>query len=351
MRPAARSGTERGADPMDALNALVALANFVLIPAMAYGSQLALGALGVTLIYGILRFSNFAHGDTMAIGTMITILVTWGLQALGVSLSPLPTALLAIPFGIAGTALLVLGTDRLIYRFYREQKAKPVILVIVSMGVMFIYNGLTRFVIGPNDQDFDDGTRFLISARDFKAMTGLDEGLALKSTQAITVVTAVIVVALLFWFFNRTRTGKSMRAYSDNEDLALLSGINPERVVTVTWIIVSALAVVAGTLYGLDKSFKPFTYFQLLLPIFASAIVGGLGSPLGAIAGGFIIAFSEVGITYAWKKVATYLLPEALEPSGLVQLMSTDYKFAVSFVILIIVLLFRPTGLFKGKSV
>ncbi|MHA7868255.1 MAG: branched-chain amino acid ABC transporter permease [Salipiger thiooxidans] len=336
---------------MDALNALVALANFVLIPAMAYGSQLALGALGVTLIYGILRFSNFAHGDTMAIGTMITILVTWGLQALGVSLSPLPTALLAIPFGIAGTALLVLGTDRLVYRFYREQKAKPVILVIVSMGVMFIYNGLTRFVIGPNDQDFDDGTRFLISARDFKAMTGLDEGLALKSTQAITVVTAVIVVALLFWFLNRTRTGKSMRAYSDNEDLALLSGINPERVVMVTWIIVSALAVVAGTLYGLDKSFKPFTYFQLLLPIFASAIVGGLGSPLGAIAGGFIIAFSEVGITYAWKKVATYLLPEALEPSGLVQLMSTDYKFAVSFVILIIVLLFRPTGLFKGKSV
>ncbi|MBY6005920.1 branched-chain amino acid ABC transporter permease [Salipiger bermudensis] len=336
---------------MDFLNALVALANFVFIPAIAYGSQLALGALGVTLIYGILRFSNFAHGDTMAIGTMFTILVTWGLQAVGVSFGPLPTALLAIPFGIVLTSLLVLGTDRLVYRFYREQKAKPVILVIVSMGVMFIYNGLTRLIIGPGDQNFADGERFLISARDFKAMTGLDEGLALKSTQAITVVVAILVVALLFWFLNHTRTGKSMRAYSDNEDLALLSGINPERVVMVTWIIVAALAVVAGTLYGLDKSFKPFTYFQILLPIFASAIVGGLGSPLGAIAGGFIIAFSEVGITYAWKKVLTYLLPESLEPSGLVQLLSTDYKFAVSFVILIIVLLFRPTGLFKGKSV
>ena len=336
---------------MDFLNALVALANFVFIPAIAYGSQLALGALGVTLIYGILRFSNFAHGDTMAIGTMFTILVTWGLQALGVSFGPLPTALLAIPFGIVLTSLLVLGTDRLIYRFYREQKAKPVILVIVSMGVMFIYNGLTRLIIGPGDQNFADGERFLISARDFKTMTGLDEGLALKSTQAITVVVAILVVALLFWFLNHTRTGKSMRAYSDNEDLALLSGINPERVVMVTWIIVAALAVVAGTLYGLDKSFKPFTYFQILLPIFASAIVGGLGSPLGAIAGGFIIAFSEVGITYAWKKVLTYMLPESLEPSGLVQLLSTDYKFAVSFVILIIVLLFRPTGLFKGKSV
>jgi branched-chain amino acid transport system permease protein len=165
------------------------------------------------------------------------------------------------------------------------------------------------------------------------------------------VVTAVIVVALLFWFLTRTRAGKSMRAYSDNEDLALLSGINPERVVMVTWLIVAALATIAGVLYGLDKSFKPFTYFQLLLPIFASAIVGGLGSPVGAIAGGFIIAFSEVFITYAWKKVLGYMLPETLEPSGLVQLLSTDYKFAVSFAILLIVLLFRPTGLFRGKSV
>ena len=142
-----------------------------------------------------------------------------------------------------------------------------------------------------------------------------------------------------------------MRAYSDNEDLALLSGINPERVVLVTWLIVAALATVAGVLYGLDKSFKPFVYFQLLLPIFASAIVGGLGNPLGAIAGGFTIAFSEVMITYAWKKVAGYVLPDALAPNSLVQFLSTDYKFAVSFVILLIVLLFRPTGLFAGKSV
>ena len=130
-----------------------------------------------------------------------------------------------------------------------------------------------------------------------------------------------------------------------------MSGINPDRVVMVTWLIVAGLATIAGVLYGLDKTFKPFTYFQLLLPIFASAIVGGLGNPLGAIAGGFIIAFSEVTITYAWKKVLVYLLPDALEPSGLVQLLSTDYKFAVSFVILLIVLLFRPTGLFRGKSV
>lgn len=335
---------------MDFLNAIVALSNFVIVPAVAYGAQLALGALGVTLVYGILRFSNFAHGDTMAFGTMVTILVTWALQGWGVSLGPLPTALLALPVGIAATALLLLGTDRVVYRFYRAQRAVPVIFLIVSIGVMFVLNGLVRMIIGVDDQRFADGERFIISAREFRNMTGLAEGLAIRTTTVITLIVAILVVALLFWFLERTRTGKSMRAYSDNEDLALLSGINPERVVMITWLIVAALATVAGVLYGLDKSFRPFTYFQLLLPIFAAAIVGGLGNPLGAIAGGFVIAFSEVGITYAWKKVAGYALPEGLQPDGLAQLLSTDYKFAVSFMILVLVLLVKPTGLFAGKA-
>jgi branched-chain amino acid transport system permease protein len=335
---------------MDALNALVAFLNFMFIPAVSYGAQLALGALGVTLIYGILRFSNFAHGDTMAFGAMVTILVTWWLQGMGVSFGPLPTALLALPFGIAATAAFVLLTDRTVYRFYRRQKASPTIVVIVSLGVMFVMNGIVRFIIGVDDQTFADGERFVLNPQDFKAMTGLAEPLAIRTSQVVTVATAVLVVAALFWFLQRTRTGKSMRAFSDNEDLALLSGINPERVVAVTWIIAAALATIAGTLYGLDKSFKPFTYFQLLLPIFAAAIVGGLGSPLGAIAGGFVIAFSEVVVTNAWKKIVNYLLPQDMEVTGLLQLMSTDYKFAVSFTILIIVLLFMPTGIFKGKS-
>ena len=335
---------------MDYLNAIVAFANFVLVPATAYGAQLALGALGITLIFSILRFSNFAHGDSMAFGAMVTILITWWFQSMGINFGPLPTALLALPFGILATIGLLLLTDRIVYRFYRAQKAAPIILVIVSMGVMFIMNGLVRFIIGPNDQRFADGVRFIISARDFKEMTGLKEGLAIKASSGITLITAIIVVAALFWFLNRTRTGKSMRAFSDNEDLALLSGINPERVVMYTWMIVAALATIAGVLYGLDKSFKPFVYFQLLLPMFAAAIVGGLGSPVGAIAGGFVIAFSEVTVTYAFKKVVRYLVPENWEPDSLVQLLSTDYKFAVSFTILIIVLLFKPTGLFKGQS-
>ena len=330
------------------LNALVLLANFVLIPAITYGSQLALGALGVTLVYAVLRFSNFAHGDTMAFGTMLVILITWWLQSLGVSLGPLPTALLALPFCILGCAVLLLVTDRWVYRFYRQRRSDPVIFVIASAGVMFIYNALTRFVIGTDDQRFEDGARFVIRVNDFKEWSGLEEGLALRGTQLLTVAVMLVTVTALFWFLQKTRTGKAMRAYSDNEDLALLSGINPDRVVMITWILVAALATIAGTLYGLDKSFRPFTYFQLLLPIFAAAVVGGVGQPVGAIAGGFIIAFSEVVLTYAYKGFVGYF---GWQPSGLLQMLGTDYKFAVSFIILVVVLLIRPTGIFRGKVI
>jgi branched-chain amino acid transport system permease protein len=335
---------------MDILHALIVLANFVVVPAITYGSQIALGALGITLVAGVLRFSNFAAGETMAFGTMIVILITWWFTALGLSIHPLPTALLALPFGILGCIAMVLLTDKFVYKFYRKAKSTSVVMVMASLGVTFIMNGLIRFIIGPGDQRFADGARFIIKARDFKTLTGFKEGLAIKVTQSITLVTAIIIVAILFWFLNRTRTGKSMRAFSDNEDLALLSGINPERVVAITWIIVAILATVAGTLYGLDKTFKPFTYFQLLLPMFAAVVVGGLGNPVGAIVGGFVIAFSEITFTYAYKKVFTYLLPTDWAPTSLVQLLSTDYKFAVSFTILVLVLVFRPTGLFKGRS-
>jgi len=317
------------------------------VPALSYGSQLALGALGITLVFGILRFANFAHGDTMAFGTMITILATWWLQSKGVSLGPLPTALLALPVGILMTILILVITDKTVYQYYRHHKAVPVTFMIASMGVMFMMNGIVRFVIGPNDQRFLDGERFIMRARDFKAATGLSEGLSIKVSQGLTIVIAIMLVAALFWFLQKTRTGKAMRAYSDNEDLALLSGVDPDRIVLVTWIITGILATIAGTLYGLDKSFKPFTYLQLLLPMFAAAIVGGIGNPVGAIVGGYVIAFSEVVVTYAYKKVFIYLLPQSLEPDGLLQLLSTDYKFAVSFILLVLVLLVRPTGIMR----
>jgi branched-chain amino acid transport system permease protein len=334
---------------MDTLNALVAFLNFVLVPGLAYGSQLALGALGITLIFSVLRFSNFAHGDTMAFGTAFVILFTWWFQSMGITAGPLPTALLALPLGILVTIAMMLATDRVVYRYYRTVRAKPIIVVIVSTGVMFVMNGLVRLIIGTSEQTFTDGERMMLKPQDFKAWTGLDEALAIKTTSAISVIAAVICCAFLFWFLQKTRTGKSMRAYSDNEDLALLSGINPERVVTITWIIAGALACIAGTLYGLDKSYRGIVYFSLLMPMFAAAVVGGLGSPLGAVVGSFIVAFSELLITSSWSLYLKYLVPADWLGGAQLQALSTDYKVAVSFSILILVLLFRPQGIFGGK--
>ena len=290
------------------LNALVLFANFVLIPALAYGAQLALGALGVTLIYGILRFSNFAHGDMMAFGTMLTILVTWGLQALGHRHRP--------------AADRAARAARRHPRRHRARAAdRPLglpllppaaqragIFVMASVGVMFVFNGLTRFVIGTDEQRFDDGERFLIRVGDFRELTGLDEGLAIRGLAGA----------------HRRRDGRHRRGRCSGScrrpaparpcapiPTTRIWRCCPASIPTgscaITWIIAAALATIAGVLYGLDKSFRPFTYFQLLLPIFAAAIVGGIGQPLGAIAGGFVVAFSEVTLTYAYKGVLDYL--------------------------------------------
>lgn len=334
---------------MDIINAIVLLLNYIFVPALSYGSQLALGAIFVSLIYGILRFAYFTAGDLMSFGTMFTILFTWYFQSLGISLGIFPTALLAIPFAIIITTLYVLLKDKLVFSYYRTKKSPPVMLAMVSIGTMFVTQAIVRIIIGPFDRRFFDGEKFILKANEFKEMTGLNEGLTIKSTQVITLLVTIVVVSILFWFLNKTKTGKSMRAYSDNEDLALLSGIDPKKVVMITWIIAAILATIGGTLYGLDKSFKPFTYFNNMLPIFAAAIVGGIGNPFGAFLGGYVIAFSEILVTYAYRKFFIYILPESLEPNSLLQLLSTDYKFAVSFSILVVVLLFRPSGIFKGK--
>ena len=334
---------------MDFVNAIILLLNYIIVPALSYGSQLALGAIFVTLIYGILRFANFATGDMMSFGTMFAVLLTWYFQSLGISLGVLPTALLTIPFAIVMMILYMLTVDKFVFSYYRIKKSPPVMLAMVSIGVMFVTQAIVRIIIGPYDRRFFDGERFILKANEFKEMTGLNEGLTIKSTQVLTIIITIIVVSILFWFLNKTKTGKSMRAYSDNEDLALLSGIDPKRVVMITWMIAGILATIGGVLYGLDKSFKPFTFFNNMLPMFAAAIVGGIGNPFGAFLGGYVIAFSEIFITYAYKKFFMYVLPESMEPNSLIQLLSTDYKFAVSFSILVIVLLFRPSGIFKGK--
>ena len=205
---------------MDFLNALILLLNYTIIPALTYGSQLALGAIFVTLIYGVLRFANFATGDMMSFGTMFAVLFTYYFQSLGINFGVLPTALLTIPFAILMMILYMLTIDKFVFSYYRIKKSPPVQLAMVSVGVMFVTQAIIRIIIGPFDRRFLDGDKFILKAIEFKEMTGLNEGLTIKSTQLITIIVTLIVVSVMFWFLNKTKTGTSMRAYSDNEDLA-----------------------------------------------------------------------------------------------------------------------------------
>ena len=152
---------------MDFLNAIVLLLNYLFVPALSYGSQLALGAIFVSLIYGILRFAYFTAGDLMSFGTMFTILFTWLFQSLGINIQPLPTALIELPFSILVTVVLILAIDQSVYKYYRVKRSDPSIVIIVSLGVAMMMNAATRIIIGPKDRNFFDGERFLIKASDF----------------------------------------------------------------------------------------------------------------------------------------------------------------------------------------
>ena len=191
---------------MDFINAILVLLNYTIIPALTYGSQLALGAIFVTLIYGILRFANFATGDMMSFGTMFAVLLTYYFQSLGINLGIFPTALITIPFATFMMILYMLSIDKFVFEYYRIKKSPPVQLAMVSVGVMFVTQAIIRIIIGPADRTFLDGEKFILKASEFKEMTGLNEGLTIKSTQAITIVITMIVVSIMFWFLNRTKT-------------------------------------------------------------------------------------------------------------------------------------------------
>ena len=185
---------------MDYVNALAIITNFILLPGLTYGSQLALGAMGVTLIYAVLRFSNFAHGEIMSFGTMVCILFTWLGQSYGLSLGFLPTALLFVPVAMVFTILYCLIMEKYVFSYYREKKSIPIIFLISSIVVMFFYAGLIRLIIGPSDQSFNDGVRFIFTVREFKSATGLNEGFGLKTSQAVTFMTTIFCVHFYSFF-------------------------------------------------------------------------------------------------------------------------------------------------------
>lgn len=329
------------------INEIVFFLNKVVVAGLISGSVYALGAVGVTLIFGILRFSHFPHGDMMTTGAFFALIIISFVPAIGAPLG-LPSAFVVMPLAMAATAVFAIGLDRLFYRPMRRANVKSVVIVMMSIGVMLMMQGLIRLFAGT-------ATRQLYTAADPKDIYRLPLGgrdIIVTEPQALLILFTAAAVVALHLFLTRTRTGKAMRAVSDNPDLARVSGISIDSVVNTTWIIAGGLAAAGGTLLALDVTLKPDLAYNIILPIFAAAIVGGVGQPYGAIAGGMLVGFTETLAVFNWSvllRPLAPLLPDFIEVPAKLAFVPTEYKIVVPFFILIAVLIWRPTGLFKGR--
>ena len=331
------------------MDQLIFFFNKVLISGTVLGSIYALGAIGVTLIFGILRFAHFAHGDMMTLGAFVAFMLALALATTGVTF-PVPTGFVVLPLAMIITAIIALGLDKAFYAPLRKRGAKPVILLIASIGVTLVIQGLIRLFFGVDTRSFFEHESKSI-VRIATGAIGGTRDITFTQPQLLMIIVTVVLCVALHFFLTRTRLGKAMRAMADNADLAQVSGINTALVVRVTWIIAGALACCGGTMLALDVSLTPDLAFNIELSIFAAAIVGGLGQAYGAIAGGFLIGFAETLAVFDWSVLLKPLQPIIpFQVNAGLSLVPTEYKLTVSFVILVIVLLARPTGIFKGAS-
>jgi branched-chain amino acid transport system permease protein len=282
------------------------------------GGIIALGSIGLTLVYGVLKFPNFSHGALVTLGAYATLMVMTYLPQ-GEPLRPfsfgwefLAALLVAMPI----IGVLALAIDRLLYRQLRLRGAHLVLFAMASLAMEFFLRSWIYLVWGP---DF----RFYYLGRANPALD-LPLGIRVRADQVFILVLAFLLVVLIYLLLERTRMGKAMRATADNPELAQVRGINTERVIAWTWMLGGALAAAGGAMYGLSSQLRPEMGFFLLLPMFAAVIMGGIGNPYGALLGALIIG------------VATQVSTAFLNPA---------YGPGVAFVLLVITLLIRPQGL------
>ncbi len=288
----------------------------LLIYGVILGSVIALGAIGVSLIFGILRFAHFAHGDLMTAGAYFALFF---MTATGASIW------LAFPFAVLAAIAVALAFDRIVYR--RLRRTRPVILLIASIGVAFILRNAVLAVWGPDITVYESGIKPPIRFA----------GLRIKEDQLAIIIGAVVLVVLLSLFLQRTRMGKAMRAMADDPDLARITGIDTDRVILWTWVIGAGLAAAGGVFLALDTRLQPTLGWDILLAIFAATILGGIGKPYGAIVGAMVVGISaELGAGLPGVFGADWSL--------------TAYKPAITFALMIAMLLWRPQGLIGGRT-
>ena len=282
----------------------------LIVNGIVLGSIIALAAIGLTMVYGVLNFANFSHADFMALGAYIAFVLN---VALGLNI------ILSFFIAIAIAGALGMLLDFLVWKPMRRKNADLVSLVIVSIGLSLIVRNAIIFIWGGSTQNFD-----------LPVQKGIGMlGVTITHNQLIGLGTAILFMVLVHFFLKNTKMGKAMRAISDDINLARISGIDSDKVIMWMWFIGIGLAAVAGILYGLETTIRPNMGWFLILPMFAAVILGGIGNPYGAMVGGMIIGLSQ--------ELSMLILP-------------SEYKMGVSLGIMILVLLFKPKGLFGGAK-
>lgn len=266
------------------------------------GSLIALAALGLTLLFGLLNFINIAYGEYLAWGAYI---------ALGAKWADVPF-ILAIVLGAIGAGLIAVITDRIVFKQFSDRD--PVVLLVVSIGVAFILRNLIRVVYGGSIHFYNVGGEAPVVL-----------GIRVLPAQVIIVTLSIVILAIVFLILNRTRIGIAMRAASDDTDLARIRGIDTKRLVIYVSLIGGVIAGIAGVMLGIDSNINPTMGFLFLIPIFAAVILGGIGDPVGAVVGGYALGIGQ--------NLSIIFIP-------------SEYTPAFALLILIIGLLTRPSGLF-----
>jgi len=293
---------------------------------IVFGSIISIGAIGLSLVFGIIRFANFAHGDLMSTGAYIALfMVTWALAWIPDTnfgqLSFGWRMLIAFPVAMFVVACIAVALDRILYQKLRRKKSGPVIMAMSSLGAAFILRMLILIFWGADSLFYRPGI--------LRPALQLPMGVKIRPDQILILVTVSALVILLHLFLQKTKLGKAMRATADNMELALVSGIDTERVIIMTWGIGGALAAAGGILYGIDVQLHPYMGWNFLIPLFAATILGTIGNIYGALVGGLVIGVAQ--------QVSTaFLMP--------------TYKPAVAFLLMILILLVRPKGIFGGKD-
>ncbi len=299
----------------------------LIVYGIVLGSIIALGAIGLTLVYGILGFANFAHGDLLTTGAYIALFLVTGLfpwlhipdTTFG-SLSFGWRMALAFPIAMACVAMASILFDRILYRPLRKKRSGPVIMAMSALGASFIIRMIVLILWGADSLFYRPGV--------LRPAIELPLEIKIRPDQILILLVVLSLVVILYLFLQRTKMGKAMRATADNIELARVSGIDTERVIIWTWGIGGALAAAGGVLYGIDVQLHPYMGWNFLLPLFAATILGGIGNMYGALVGALIMGVAQ--------QVSTaYLLP--------------TYKPAIAFIVMILILLFRPQGIFGGR--